>query len=98
MAGPQSPFASSGSIKPGKPHEIQVCCRLQSSKAAMREGYRLPENNYSQQAIDFMDKVLEISGLGDYTFLPDGEPTLLLMIAVTHRGCKSPRPDTCGKG
>ncbi len=45
----------------------------------MREGYRLPENNYSQQAIDFMDKVLEISGLGDYTFLPDGEPTSLPM-------------------
>ena len=39
----------------------------------MAQGYRLPENNYSQQAIDFMDKVLEISGLGDDTFLPDGE-------------------------
>ena len=39
----------------------------------MKEGYRLPENNYSQQAIEFMDKVLEISGLGDKTFLPDGE-------------------------
>jgi hypothetical protein len=48
-------------------------CRLQSSKQHMKEGYRLPENNYSQQAIEFMDKVLEISGLGDKTFLPDGE-------------------------
>lgn len=47
----------------------------------MQEGYRLPENNYSQQAIDFMDKVLEISGLGDYTFLPDGEPPVLHNIA-----------------
>lgn len=58
-------------------------CRLQSSKQHMKEGYRLPENNYSQQAIEFMDKVLEISGLGDKTFLPDGEchqTTLLLVL------------------
>ena len=40
----------------------------------MKIGYRLPENNYSQQAIDFMDKVLDISGLGDATFLSDGAP------------------------
>lgn len=49
-------------------------CRLESHKEDMKIGYRLPENNYSQQAIDFMDKVLDISGLGNKTFLPDGEP------------------------
>ena len=47
-------------------------CRLQSRLEDMKIGYRLPENNYSQQAIDFMDKVLDISGLGDATFLSDG--------------------------
>ena len=49
-----------------------VSCRLQSRLEDMKIGYRLPENNYSQQAIDFMDKVLDISGLGDATFLSDG--------------------------
>ena len=49
-------------------------CRLQSRLEDMKIGYRLPENNYSQQAIDFMDKVLDISGLGDATFLSDGLP------------------------
>ena len=62
----------------------------------MREGYRLPENNYSQQAIDFMDKVLEISGLGDYTFLSDGKPVALLIIALVMLGHISSRSDTVG--
>ncbi|EIE20572.1 very-long-chain 3-ketoacyl-CoA synthase, partial [Coccomyxa subellipsoidea C-169] len=32
------------------------------------------KNGYSEQSIQFMDKVMEISGLGDKTFLPDGAP------------------------
>lgn len=51
-----------------------VCARrLQSSTAEMRQGIRIPENGYSETSIQFMDKVMEISGLGDKTFLPDGE-------------------------
>ena len=52
--------------------EWHVLCRLQSRLEDMKIGYRLPENGYGQQAIDFMDKVLDISGLGDATFLSDG--------------------------
>lgn len=39
----------------------------------MRQGIRIPENGYSETSIQFMDKVMEISGLGDKTFLPDGD-------------------------
>ena len=58
-------------------------CRLQSSMAEMSQGIRIPENGYSETSIAFMDKVMEISGLGDKTFLPDGrqlsqEPLLAL--------------------
>ena len=51
--------------------------RLQSSTAEMRQGIRIPENGYSETSIQFMDKVMEISGLGDKTFLPDGQSCLL---------------------
>ena len=61
-----------------------VSCRLQSRLEDMKIGYRLPENNYSQQAIDFMDKVLDISGLGDATFLSDGGCLLLHARAAVH--------------
>ena len=44
--------------------------RLQSSTAEMRQGIRVPENGYSETSVAFMDKVMEISGLGDKTFLP----------------------------
>ncbi len=48
-------------------------CRLQSVKDDIKIGARRPWNNFTQQSIDFMDKVLDISGLSDRTFLPDGE-------------------------
>ncbi len=48
--------------------------RMESSRADMSQGIRIPENGYSEQSIQFMDKVMEISGLGDKTFLPDGVP------------------------
>ncbi len=48
--------------------------RLQSSMAEMRQGIRVPENGYSETSVAFMDKVMEISGLGDKTFLPDSAP------------------------
>lgn len=38
--------------------------------AEMRQGIRVPENGYSETSVAFMDKVMEISGLGDKTFLP----------------------------
>ena len=38
----------------------------------MSQGIRIPENGYSETSVAFMDKVMEISGLGDKTFLPDG--------------------------
>lgn len=47
-------------------------CRMESSRADMSQGIRIPENGYSEQSIQFMEKVMEISGLGDRTFLPDG--------------------------
>ena len=31
---------------------------------------------FNQASMEFMDKVLDISGLGDSTYLPDGEACL----------------------
>ena len=67
-----------------------MSCRLQASKKHVSEGYRLPENNYSQQAIDFMDKVLEISGLGDKTFLTDGNSLISAMSTAVLGGASAP--------
>ena len=47
--------------------------RLQSVKNDIKIGARRPWNSFTQPSIDFMDKVLDISGLSDQTFLPDGE-------------------------
>lgn len=47
--------------------------RLQFIKNDIKIGARRPWNSFTQQSIDFMDKVLDISGLSDQTFLPDGE-------------------------
>ncbi|BDA50571.1 3-ketoacyl-CoA synthase 4 [Coccomyxa sp. Obi] len=65
-------------LRPGKggTYLVDFYClrppnRMQCSRADMSEGIRIPENGYSEQSIQFMDKVMEISGLGDQTFLPD---------------------------
>lgn len=36
------------------------------------DGCKLPENNCSPTLITFMEKVMEISGLGDRTYFHDG--------------------------
>ncbi len=59
--------------------------RMQCSRADMSEGIRIPENGYSDQSIQFMDKVMEISGLGDQTFLPDGVPPSVLITIIVGR-------------
>lgn len=51
----------------------QCTRRLQSVKNDIKIGARRPWNSFTQPSIDFMDKVLDISGLSDQTFLPDGE-------------------------
>ena len=62
---------------------VRLCgFRLASSRQEMCDGIRLPHNGYSEQSIQFMDKVLEISGLGDETFLPDGESSCSCYAAV----------------
>lgn len=65
-------------LRPGKggTYLVDFYClrppnRMECSRADMSEGIRIPENGYSDQSIQFMDKVMEISGLGDQTFLPD---------------------------
>lgn len=57
-------------------------CRLASTRQEMCDGIRLPHNEYSEQSIQFMDKVLEISGLGDETFLPECESPILADLLV----------------
>ena len=44
--------------------------RLQTTTDEVRRGVRAT-GRYNQASIDFMDKVLDISGLGEATFLPD---------------------------
>ena len=44
--------------------------RLQTTADEVRKGVRAT-GRYNQASIDFMDKVLDISGLGEQTFLPD---------------------------
>lgn len=44
----------------------------------MMDGCKLPENNCSPTLITFMEKVMEISGLGDRTYFHDGT------VAATH--------------
>ena len=48
------------------------CCRLETTRAQLMDGCKLPENNCSPTLITFMEKVLEISGLGDRTYFHDG--------------------------
>lgn len=36
------------------------------------DGCKLPENKCSPTLITFMEKVMEISGIGDRTYFPDG--------------------------
>ena len=43
-------------------------------------GCKLPENNCSPTLITFMEKVMEISGLGDRTFFHDGTALYSFMI------------------
>ncbi|CAL5229302.1 g12601 [Coccomyxa viridis] len=45
--------------------------RLETSRAALMDGCKLPENNCSPTLITFMEKVMEISGLGDRTYFHD---------------------------
>ncbi|EIE20573.1 hypothetical protein COCSUDRAFT_18466, partial [Coccomyxa subellipsoidea C-169] len=45
--------------------------RLEMSRAEMVAGTRRPEHGCSQLLIDFSEKVLEISGLGDRTYVPE---------------------------
>jgi hypothetical protein len=42
------------------------------TKEHCMRGARNPEHNMNQAALDFCEKVLEISGLGDQTYVPDG--------------------------
>jgi 3-ketoacyl-CoA synthase len=44
--------------------------RLQTTSDEVRRGVRAT-GRYNKASIDFMDKVLDISGLGEQTFLPD---------------------------
>lgn len=70
---------------------------MESSRADMSQGIRIPENGYSEQSVQFMDKVMEISGLGDRTFLPDGAPPfiLLLLRSLVNRAFRVSIPRGC---
>lgn len=45
------------------------------TKQMLMDGARRPEHNANKAALDFGEKVLEISGLGDATYLPDSKPS-----------------------
>ena len=51
---------------------IPVKCRLETTRAQVMDGCKLPENNCSPTLINFMEKVMEISGIGDRTYFHDG--------------------------
>ena len=51
---------------------ISVKCRLETTRAQVMDGCKLPENNCSPTLINFMEKVMEISGIGDRTYFHDG--------------------------
>ena len=48
-------------------------CRLETTRKEIIDGCKLPENNCSPNLINFMEKVMEISGIGDRTYFHDGE-------------------------
>jgi hypothetical protein len=61
-----------------------LCSRLQSSKADFSQGIRLPCNKCAPRSIEFMETVLRISGLGEHTFVPEGE---LPGLPASHHAC-----------
>ena len=60
----------------GRTYLVDLYCyrppdRNATTHNEVRAGTRMT-GRYTQQSLDFMDKVLDISGLGEDTYLPDG--------------------------
>ena len=66
------------SCKPTDMHQQGMhVCRLETTRKEIIDGCKLPENNCSPNLINFMEKVMEISGIGDRTYFHDGESLAL---------------------
>lgn len=60
-----------------------MSCRLELSRAQFMAGCRRPNHACNDVLIEFSEKVLEISGLGDRTFVPDSKFPLDYLSSVS---------------
>ena len=50
-----------------------VACRLAVSRQMVKDGVAHPNTNSPPEAIEFTSKILDVSGLGDNTYLAPGQ-------------------------